>query len=101
MQSPEVEFLRHSSARPMSRRHSKAAGLVMWARGSFDVPGALAMRIPFRPCWARKQARLAPAGPAPAIRKGVSIVVLSSDEASPLGSGAPCDMLLVYQKETL
>ena len=73
IQSPDVAFFMHSASRPISRKHSNAAGFVMCARGSFDVPEAFATTIPMRPCWARKHARLAPAGPAPTIRNGVSI----------------------------
>jgi hypothetical protein len=45
----------------------------MWARGSFAVPAAADMMIPVRPWEARKQAREAPAGPAPTMRYGVSM----------------------------
>ena len=45
----------------------------MWARGSFAVPAAAEMMIPVRPWEARKQAREAPAGPAPTMRYGVSM----------------------------
>ncbi|KAB8343283.1 hypothetical protein FH972_022870 [Carpinus fangiana] len=73
-----VVALTISSSSPMSRKHSSAAGLVIWARGSLDVPSAAATIIPFKPKSARKQAREAPAGPAPTIRNVVSIIVLIS-----------------------
>ena len=44
----------------------------MCALGVSAVPGADAMRIPFRPYVARKHAKDAPAGPAPTMRKSVS-----------------------------
>ncbi len=81
---------KHSSSRPMSRKHSRAAMLVMCALGVFAVLGVDATIIPFSPgsrstsssrgqgkflpfC-ARKHARAAPAGPAPTIKRSASTV---------------------------
>ena len=79
---------KHSSSRPISRKHSRAAMLVMCALGVSAVLGVDAIIIPFNPgrrstsssggqgqflpfC-ARKHARAAPAGPAPTIKRSVS-----------------------------
>jgi hypothetical protein len=93
----------------------KAAIFVMWARGESAVPGAAARTMPFSPanssaflpygglqealvvesgngpCEARKQARDAPAGPAPTMRRSVSKAsfigaVLGSLDAMAMGN---------------
>jgi hypothetical protein len=74
----------------MSRRHSCAAGLVMWARGSLAVPGAAEIMIPVKPWEARKHAREAPAGPAPTTRYGVSMMGPGAE-----GGGLPFGRVLV------
>jgi hypothetical protein len=74
MQSPWVAAATQGVSREMSRRHSRAAGLVMCARGVSEVVGAEERRMPVRECEARKQAREAPAGPVPIIRRGVVIM---------------------------
>jgi hypothetical protein len=49
MESPFTATFWHTSSRPMSRRHSRAAIFVMCARGVSAVPGAEANMSPFNP----------------------------------------------------
>jgi hypothetical protein len=49
MDYPFTATFWHSSSRPMSRRHSRAAIFVMCARGVLAVPGAEANMTPFNP----------------------------------------------------
>lgn len=63
----------------------------MCARGVGEGPGAEEIRRPCRPWEARKQAREAPAGPVPIIKRSISTIVAVEGGGSPLeryGEGA-------------
>jgi len=87
MQSLGTATFKHSSSRPMSCKHSRAAMLVICDLGVSAVLGVDAIIIPFKsrsrstsssgshgevlPFCARKHARAAPVGPAPMINRSV------------------------------
>lgn len=102
-----------SPSNPMSRKHSSAAIFVIWALGVSAVLGVEASISPFKPancqrpifgisweyipCCTKKHASEAPAGPAPMIKRSISMILsLFISMLGPLFFVCVCVILYEY-----